>query len=114
MILATWYKQALRESLLGQVYVNQKKLKGVEVDDKEIKEKVYEQYLEAFKKGVYNYIKEDEDPAAHKMMSRKYFSGGAGFETLPAKMKVIKGDLNSSSVGVHDLVAKGFRHSIPA
>ncbi|MCK5180006.1 MAG: hypothetical protein KAR32_10790, partial [Candidatus Omnitrophica bacterium] len=64
MILATWYKQNLKESLLGQVYVDQNKTKGVDVEDKQIKEKIYGQYLDAFKKGVYNYIKEDYDPVS--------------------------------------------------
>src|SRR3989338_10469324 len=41
-----------------------------------IKEKIYQQYIEAFKKGVYNYIKEDHDPYMQKNIPRKYFSGG--------------------------------------
>ena len=36
MILAVWYKQALKDSLLGQVYVDQNKTKGVDVEDKNI------------------------------------------------------------------------------
>lgn len=75
-ILAYWYKTALKESLLGQVYANKKKVKGVDVKDKEIKQKIYEQYLAAFKIGVYNYIKEDIDPVTQKTIPRKYFSGG--------------------------------------
>ncbi|MCR4337674.1 MAG: class I SAM-dependent methyltransferase, partial [Candidatus Omnitrophica bacterium] len=76
MILATWYKQALKESLLGQVYVDQNKVKGVDLDDPAVKQKIYEQYLEVFKKGVYNFIKEEVDPATQQMIPRKYFSGG--------------------------------------
>ncbi len=77
MILAVWYKKNLRDTLLGQVYADKGKTKGVDVDDKEAKMKIYKQYLEAFKKGVYNYIKEDYDPAAQATVARKYFSGGA-------------------------------------
>ncbi len=76
MILATWYKKALKESLLGKVYVDKAKLKGVEVDDKDITQKIYNQYIDAFKKGVYDYIKEDYDPATQQVIPRKYFSGG--------------------------------------
>ncbi|MBF0490100.1 MAG: hypothetical protein HQL15_05705, partial [Candidatus Omnitrophica bacterium] len=32
--------------------------------------------LQAFKKGVYNYIKEEPDPATNQTVPRKYFSGG--------------------------------------
>lgn len=87
MILATWYKKNLEESLLGQVYADKKKIKGIELEDKEIKQKIYEQYLAAFKKGVYNYIREDYDPAKQEMIPRKYFSGGLGFEGLPTMVQ---------------------------
>jgi glucose-6-phosphate isomerase/2-phospho-L-lactate transferase/gluconeogenesis factor (CofD/UPF0052 family)/hydroxymethylpyrimidine pyrophosphatase-like HAD family hydrolase len=80
MILATWYKQNLKESLLGQVYVDQNKIKGIDIEDKDVKQKIYEQYLAAFQKGVYNYIKEDYDPAAHQVIARKYVSGGAAMQ----------------------------------
>jgi len=77
VILATWYKINLKESLLGQVYVDQKKTKGVDVKDPSVKEKIYKQYLASFKKGVFNYIKEDMDPVTHTTVPRKYFSGGS-------------------------------------
>ncbi|MBI4308730.1 MAG: hypothetical protein HY591_00190, partial [Candidatus Omnitrophica bacterium] len=76
MILAAWYKNTLKESLLGKVYADKNKIKGIDVEDKNAKQKIYEQYLAAFKKGVYNYIKEDYDPHAQTMVPRKYFSGG--------------------------------------
>ena len=47
-ILAAWYKLTLKQSLLNQVYTDKNKIKGVDVKDKEIKQKIYEQYLEAF------------------------------------------------------------------
>ena len=77
MILATWYKKNLKESLLSQVYADKNKVAGVEVDDPKAGEKVYAKYLEAFKVGVFNYIKEEEDPRTHTTLPRKYFSGGA-------------------------------------
>ncbi|MFP4473545.1 MAG: hypothetical protein ACLFPX_06755 [Candidatus Omnitrophota bacterium] len=76
MVLAAWYKLNLRESLLGKIYVDRNKTAGVETKTPEEKEKIYEQYLKAFKQGVYNYIKEEHDPATGKTIPRKYFSGG--------------------------------------
>ena len=76
LILATWYKKNLKQSVLGKVYVDQNKTKGVETDDKSAKEKIYNQYLEAFKKGVYDVIKDDYDPETQEIIPRKYFSGG--------------------------------------
>jgi malate synthase len=79
LILAAWFKGALKESLLGQVYVDRNKVTGVDVADKNIKEKIYQQYLAAYKKGVYNYIREDEEYFANtkRVVPKKYFSGGA-------------------------------------
>jgi hypothetical protein len=52
------------------------KVKGVDIDDKNETKKIYDRYVEAFKKGVYNYIREDFDPATQTIIPRKYFSGG--------------------------------------
>jgi len=76
MILATWYKQNFKQSLLGKVYANKNKIEGIDLEDKNVKEKIYDQYLEAFEKGVYDYIREDYDELTRKTVPRKYFSGG--------------------------------------
>ena len=44
MVLATWYKMNLKQSILAQVYANQNKVAGVDVADKAVKQKIYEQY----------------------------------------------------------------------
>ncbi len=75
VILAAWYKKALKESLLGKIYTDKGKVAGVETDDKEMKQRIYEQYLAAFKKGAYNLIKEEADENGD-LIPRKYFSGG--------------------------------------
>ncbi len=80
MILATWYKRRLKESLLGQLYVDQNKTRGIDLKDKDAKYKIYHQYLEAFKKGAFDYIKEDYDPALQEVMTRKYISGGMAYD----------------------------------
>ncbi|MCR4337042.1 MAG: hypothetical protein NUV91_04465, partial [Candidatus Omnitrophica bacterium] len=77
MILATWYKKELHDGLLAKVYMDQNKVRGVDIQDKDAKQKIYNQYVEAFKKGVYNYIKEEVDPKSQQVVPRKYFSGGA-------------------------------------
>jgi len=76
LILATWYKQNLKNTILGRHYVDQNKIQGVEIDDKEFKKRIYDQYLEAFKVGVYDFIKEDYDLVTQETIPRKYFSGG--------------------------------------
>ncbi len=76
LILATWFKQRLKQSLFNRIYIDKKKIKGIDTSDPQIKEKIYNQYVQAFKKGVYNYIQKDYDPSSGKYISRKYYSGG--------------------------------------
>ncbi len=80
LILATWYKNNLKDSLLVKAYADQNKTFGVDVDDKDIKNKIYDQYTEAFRKGVYDYIREDYDAVTDEVIPRKYFSGGENFK----------------------------------
>lgn len=75
-ILAAWYKQNLKQSILGQVYANKDKVAGIDLADRQVKQKIYERYLQAFKKGAFNFIREDNDPVTHQTVPRKYFSGG--------------------------------------
>ena len=87
LILATWYKKKIKDSILEQVYADKKKVAGVGYDQSIISvlpkgnaptdvELIYQRYLQAFKKGAYNYIKEEQDPITHQVTPRKYFSGG--------------------------------------
>jgi len=92
LILATWYKKKIKDSILNKVYSNQNKIQGLVIPakagphtghsqelgihNKNNVEYIYQQYLQAFKKGVYNYIKEEPDPLTNQTIPRKYFSGG--------------------------------------
>ena len=75
IILSSWYKRNLKEALLNQVYADKAKVKGINLNDPTVKQQIYDQYLKAYKKGVFNYIKEDVN-AAGATIPRKYFSGG--------------------------------------
>ena len=97
LILATWYKKKIKNSILAQVYADKNKTTGVQYTSSVIPAKagifkndvegLYQEYLKAFKKGVYNYIKEDpidgviaspqgEAISTRTAIARKYFSGG--------------------------------------
>ena len=76
LILAMWYKKNLKESLLGKIYINQNKTPGIDVSDKMIAYKIYNQYLDMFKEGAYNYIREDYNGETKDVIPRKYYSGG--------------------------------------
>jgi len=81
LILAVWFKKHMKDSILGRKYMDQNKVTGIHYDPLSSlrgpsdTEAIYQRYLKAFKKGVFNYIQE-EPTAAGDMVPRKYFSGG--------------------------------------
>ncbi len=88
VILATWYKNTLRNSILSKVYVDQNKVAGVNVEDEAVNQEIYNKYVAAFKKGVYNFIREEYDQATQELIPRKYFSGGLRATIDPNELKV--------------------------
>ncbi|MFP4473684.1 MAG: phosphoglycerate kinase [Candidatus Omnitrophota bacterium] len=86
LILASWYKKNLKEGFLSLKYIDQNKITGIDSVDALLKDKIYRQYVEAFEKGVYSYIKEEYDPLSGQIVPRKYVSGG-----ITAKIDVQEG-----------------------
>lgn len=80
VILANWYKANIRQGVLKQLYVNQNKTDGIALQDREANQRIYERYVTAFEEGVYNFIREEYDPATDEVIPRKYFSGGVNFD----------------------------------
>lgn len=76
LILAKWYKNTVTESLLHKIYIDQNKVAGVDDVDEEVRNEIYARYMQAYQKGVFNYIKEDYDRLSGESLPRKYFSGG--------------------------------------
>ena len=81
LILATWYKKKIKDSILNKVYSNLNKIGGVNVSAED-KDRIYQEYLKAFKKGVFNYVKDEPDVMSGQIMPRKYFSGGVQIAEL--------------------------------
>ncbi len=75
-ILAAWYKKKLKDSIAASIYVDKNKIAGVDTGEPDAPQRVYEQYLESFRKGVFNFIKEEKDGYSGDVLPRKYFSGG--------------------------------------
>ncbi len=82
MLLAAWYKRALKDSILNRVYGDKAKVNGIDQDPRNNR-RIYDRYVAAFKAGAFNMIREERDPGTGDMVPRKYFSGGmanAGIE----------------------------------
>jgi hypothetical protein len=76
LILAQWYQDVFKESLLNKMYSRQSRVAGIDLSDPANKEKIYAQYIQAYKKGVFNYVKEETGAFSQEPLPRKYFSGG--------------------------------------
>src|SRR3989339_1236451 len=99
LILAKWYKETIKNSLLSEVYVDKNKTAGVELDDKAFKEEIYEQYMQAYKKGVFDFIREDYDELSQEVIPRKYFSGGFKDTSILTEKTSNKDAIRMSVVG---------------
>jgi hypothetical protein len=83
LMLSAWFKLRLRESVVGAIhespllgYVDEKRVRGVDLAAPDMKERIYAQYLSAFKKGAYDILKKERDPNTNRVVKRHYFSGG--------------------------------------
>ncbi len=76
LVLAAWYKQSVTSGLLDKSYVDQGKVQGVHIQKEGVREEIYQRYVMAFRKGVYDYIREDVDLQTGQLIPRRYFSGG--------------------------------------
>ncbi|MBF0595624.1 MAG: hypothetical protein HQL22_11765, partial [Candidatus Omnitrophica bacterium] len=108
LILALWFKRHMKDSILGRKYVDQNKIQGIERTGlpQGSPEFIYQQYLQAFKQGVYNYIKEETDPLTMETIPRKYFSGGFSGESA-AKNTEISEQLDSNDRSMLTLLSQG-------
>ncbi len=107
LILATWYKNNLRNSVIAKQYANQNKVVGLGMPGQENKNEIYAKYLNLFKEGVYDYIKEEYDPMTQEVVPKRYFSGGiiAKVETKSVQLPVGKmqsGEISVESVNLID------------
>ncbi len=117
-ILAAWYKKKIKDSILARVYVDRNKVEGVNIEDTKEAQKIWAQYVEAFKKGVYNYIKDEKDPLAGETVPRKYFSGGVVFVDAAmgpvfSKTDIVPPDNGRLIFGRVDLVVPGKNLVLP-
>ena len=106
-LLAAWFKNKVKDSVY-KYYIDQKKITGIDLKDKSAKEKVFNLYVEAFKTGVYNYVKRERvlsGGMGQKITKRAYFSGGtvvtnAATETTPEPSDGLAARITSSDVHV--------------
>lgn len=102
IILATWFKQKFVESFYS-AYFDKQKTEGIDTADRESKEKIFNLYSEAFKKGVYNLVKTEKNSSGLKV-KRNYFSGGnAVAETTEVK---ISSSVEEFAAKVKDILAQ--------
>jgi uncharacterized protein YqgQ len=100
-ILAHWFKVKVRESIF-KYHIDNKKLGGIDTADKQLKEKLYNQYLEAFTRGAYDYIQKTRNNNRRTIETRHYFSGGIRVDGTRVQFAPKNGSSASGPVAVVD------------
>ncbi|MFH0754130.1 MAG: histidine phosphatase family protein [Candidatus Omnitrophota bacterium] len=89
-ILAKWYREKIQKTLLANAYVGTNKVGGVTTDQKTLKEEIYQRYIAAYKKGVFNYIKDDDQQPlptrGHSAPIQNDQRGSVSPSTLPSNV----------------------------
>lgn len=88
IVVAQWFKKKFANSLYS-FYFNAEKMKGVDVADASLKEKVFNRYVEAFNKGAYNMTKKERDNTTGRLVKRAYFSGGISSAIVDKKVNLL-------------------------
>jgi hypothetical protein len=79
LVLSAWYKRKIKESLLSRVYVDRGRVAGVDMADPDESEKIWQRYIQSFKQGAYDIIRDEQDVYSGELIPRKYFAGGFSF-----------------------------------
>ena len=83
---------ASRGNFLAQIFINRHKTQGIEITDPQAQTKrIYDRYVEAFKRGAYDLIKEEVDGYSQELIPRKYFSGGFDSSQVAVLMETREG-----------------------
>ncbi len=88
LVVAAWFKKSmsfpvekeagLRHTLAAR-YIDRQLTGGIEHGEKNASRKIWERYVEAFQKGVFDFIQEEEGLHSGEIIPRKYFSGGVNY-----------------------------------
>jgi CheY-like chemotaxis protein len=85
-VLAEWYRARLKSALLNRVYTGKNRVAGGLSGDDNARERIWRQYFENSRKGLFNLIREEPEPVTGEMVPRKYFSGGIIVRMAPEAM----------------------------
>jgi len=79
VILAKWFKSHGKSNPLGYAYMNQNKIQGIDIDDKNIPSAIYSHYMQSFSQGIMDTLWEQYDPSQRNVTAYRYSSGGIPF-----------------------------------
>ena len=111
LIMAKWFKEKFKASFYKD-YINRKKISNIDIHDPQAKDKIYDLYTQAFKQGVYNIIKTEQN--GFKRTKRTYFSGGIEADVTPVfERTVVASDAALAAadkpIGPETLVSAGWQ-----
>ena len=87
VVLALWFKKKFAQSFYKH-YLDKNKISGIDLEDKQTKDKIFNLYVQAFEKGAYDLIRKEKDIKNTKNIKRRYFAGGVGIAGASEKMVI--------------------------
>ena len=80
IILARWFKTRFYESVYNG-YIAKNKTNGIELDDKNVRQKIWKLYCKSFERGVYDMIRpvSSFESPNYKKSVKQFFAGGCVF-----------------------------------
>jgi len=103
LILAVWFKKKFEESFYA-CYLDKSQVNGIDIEDKAVKDKIWNLYCEAFRKGVYDVLRTSVDSGQIQIQGqgkrerRRYFSGGQNYISSSLKPEV-KSGIGADEIG---------------
>jgi len=111
MLLASWYKEKSAEAMRKEImqiplksFIDTERIQGVDTQDANAVDGIYSKYVESFLSGINNIIVEEYDPAAKKIIPKKYFSGGIAIDQAQLTNTP---NLDGRSLGALEAAGKG-------
>lgn len=98
IVLAICFKRKVMDSFYRH-YLDNNKINGIDLEDKTVKEKIWNLYCESFKKGVYNVINKEKDSSTNEIVKRSYFSGGQNYSGTSSAIAIQ--DINVSELSTY-------------
>ncbi|NLX12626.1 MAG: hypothetical protein GXY44_03095 [Phycisphaerales bacterium] len=89
LLLGMWFKKKFQDTFYKS-YFDSSKIEGIDLADPAARDTIYNLYVDAFRKGVFNYERKEREGG--RLIKRHYFSGGVREKLSSSSVEVVTDD----------------------